>query len=196
VSTRIYVEGGGDWSSTKSACRYAFHEFFRKIAPPGHQPKVIASGGRANAFSDFRQALRDHPDKLVVLLVDSEGPVTPGMSSWAHLQQRDGWVRPSIGGDAQAQLMVQCMEAWFLADLDVLQGYYGTGFLAASLPRGPIERVINVVGALEHASHGTQKGQYHKTSHGFDLLALIDPARVRASSAHANQLCVLLELDH
>jgi len=93
--------------------------------------------------------------------------------------------------DEQAHLMVQVMESWFLADQDTLSSYYGQGFLRNSLPRQKdIERIDKqrVLGALSHASRLTQKGTYHKTKHGFELLELIDPALVRAASRHAENL--------
>jgi uncharacterized protein DUF4276 len=195
VSVRIYVEGGGEWAYTKTACRAAFHEFFRKFVPEGRQPKVIASGGRENAFSDFKQAVLQNPDQLVLLLVDAEGPVAQAATNWAHLRARDQWNRPPGVSEDQAQLMVQCMESWFLADRDALKDYYGDGFLIASIPGGPIESVAknDVLNALQHASRNTRtKGKYHKTIHGFDLLARIDPRKVRAASRCAERLCTVL----
>ncbi len=40
---------------------------------------------------------------------------------------------------------------------------------------------------LKHASQPTQKGEYHKVKHGFDLLALIDPEKVGLASPHARR---------
>lgn len=88
------------------------------------------------------------------------------------------------------------MESWFLADLEVLTAYYGQRFLVGSLPRQPnIESILkqDVFRALQHASRNTQKGEYHKTRHGFDLLELIDPKRVRAASSHAERFLAVLE---
>jgi len=92
--------------------------------------------------------------------------------------------------------MVQVMESWFLADRNELAQYYGQEFLLASLPGQPNVELISkqdVFSALQHASAKTQKGQYHKTSHGFDLIERIDPNLVRAASAHANRLLTVLE---
>lgn len=92
--------------------------------------------------------------------------------------------------------MVQVMESWFLADKQALADYYGQGFLANSLPGQPNIELIakaEVFNALKHASKKTQKGEYHKTEHGFDLLSLIDPTRVRAASTHADRLHVILK---
>jgi Domain of unknown function (DUF4276) len=194
VSVRIYVEGGFQ-GSTKSDCRGAFRLFLEKVIPP-KSFSVIASGSRNDAFEDFRDALKRHPDDYIILLVDSEEPVTTG--SWQHLRDRtgDNWPRPTNAGEDQAHLMVQVMESWFLADKHVLTDYYGPEFLFNSLPGQPrIELVAkkDVFNALQHASKKTQKGEYHKTRHGFDLLALIDPARVRAASNHADRLLAVLE---
>jgi hypothetical protein len=83
------------------------------------------------------------------------------------------------------------MEAWFLADRQALGSFYEQGFLARSLPgHADIEEVpkYELVRRLEHASRNTQKGRYHKTRHGFALLALIDPQKVRAASRRASML--------
>jgi hypothetical protein len=194
VSVRIYVEGGFQ-GSTKSACRQAFRSFFGKLIPV-RSFSVIASGDRGSAFKNFCLALKQNRDDYIVLLVDSEEAVTTG--PWQHLGSREGdkWHRPPAAHDDQAQLMVQAMESWFLADRQVLADYYGQGFLAASLPGQPDIELVpkqDVFAALQHASKKTQKKEYHKTRHGFDLLERIDPNLVRAASPHANRLLVVLE---
>lgn len=45
---------------------------------------------------------------------------------------------------------------------------------------------------LKNATKATQKGPYHKTKHGFDLLGLIDPNMVMKSSPFADELVKLL----
>lgn len=194
MSVRIYVEGGYQ-GSTKSNCRQAFRALFEKVVPVGSF-KVIACGDRGSTFQDFCLALRKHTDDYVLLLVDSEEAVT--VAAWQHLQNREGdrWQRPAGSDDDQAHLMVQAVEAWFLADKGMLSEYYGKGFLAGSLPRQSNVELIakrDVFASLEHATRRTQKGEYHKTKHGFDLLERINPDRVRAASRHADRLFVTLE---
>lgn len=126
--------------------------------------------------------------EICVLLVDAEGRVTAGTPA-EHLYIRDGWDFPTLQ-DHQVFLMVQAMEAWFLADRDALAIFYGNGFLANSLPGSPtnIEAVPkdDLERGLRHASRPTKtKGEYHKTQHGFALLALIDPVKVEKASPHA-----------
>lgn len=189
MSVRIYVEGGGQ-GSTKSKCRQAFRMFFQKVVPPTSFT-VIASGDRAAAFQDFCLAIEAHQHDFIILLVDSEEAVTVG--AWQHLGAREGdkWRRPAGTHEDQAHLMVQVMEAWFLADQQALIAYYGQGFLAGSLPaQGNIELIPKqeVFRCLQHASRKTTKGEYRKATHGFDLLERIRPDRVRAASNHANRL--------
>jgi Domain of unknown function (DUF4276) len=193
VSVRIYVEGGGDGIS-KSNCRKAFRLFFEKIVPSGSF-QVIASGDRRKTFDDFCTARTQHPNDYVILLVDSEEPIVAG--PWEHLAARegDGWQRPNGTENDHAQLMVQVMESWFLADHGALAQYYGQGFHRGSLPRNAnLEQVskVDVFKALENATKKTKKGEYHKTRHGFDLVERIDPALVRAASGHAERLLTVL----
>lgn len=198
MRVRVYVEGGGDAASTKSSCREGFRTLFERITSGGDTPKVIASGGRQNAFEDFRDALRDHKEEVILLLVDSERPVNTGASNpWGHLRSNpDCWKKPPKATAKQAHLMVQSMEAWLLADKEALATYYGQRFLANALPRRPNVEDIpksDLVPALECASRGTQKGKYHKTQHGFALLKLIDPARVGRASDHADRFFGVLK---
>jgi hypothetical protein len=194
VTIRIYVEGGFE-GSTKTNCRKAFSTFLAKVIRPGAF-KVIASGSRTQAFQDFCSALRQHAEDYNVLLVDSETAVTT--RPWQHLRDREGdnWPKPAGAGDDQAQLMVQVMESWFLADHNTLSTYYKQGFLRNSLPRQKdIERIAKktVFESLSHASKDTPKGPYHKTRHGFELLELIDPVFVREASSHAADLFAVLQ---
>ncbi|MGB7282682.1 MAG: DUF4276 family protein [Candidatus Acidiferrum sp.] len=193
MSVLIYVEGGHH-GQTKTACRQAFRRFFEKVIPPGSF-QVRASGDRASTFQDFRAALEKHANDYVILLVDSEEAVTTGC--WQHLRARtgDGWHQPVGTVDDQVHLMVQVMEAWFLADKPKLIAYYGQGFLDKSLPGQPNVELISkqdVFRILQHASRPTQKGEYHKTRHAFDLLEEIDPSRVRTASQHAARLFAVL----
>jgi Domain of unknown function (DUF4276) len=195
VSVRIYVEGGFQ-GSTKSTCRQAFRAFFGKTVPRGTFT-VIASGSRSNAFEDFGSSLKQNRGDYNILLVDSEEAVAGG--PWQHLASRqgDGWQPPVGATPDQAHLMVQVMEAWFLADRKALADYYGQGFTAGSLPDQRNVELISkrdVLSALKQASKNTKtKGEYHKTKHGFDLLELIDPVLVRAASVHADRLFVVLQ---
>lgn len=123
-----------------------------------------------------------------MLLVDAEAPVL--LTPWAHLQQRDGWINPAVP-DNHCQLMVQLLEAWFLADKDALKAYYGQGFNPNPIPGNPdVERIAKatVMTAMEIATRNTQKGGYRKIRDASRLLERIRPAVVRAKSPHCDRL--------
>jgi len=197
VIVRVYVEGGGPYAKHQAAiaCRKAFSDFFGKVLGDKPKPKIVASGSRDEAYHDFCRSLKNDSDTFAVLLVDSEDPVAAGKTAAAHLRDREkSWTTQMP--DGQVHLMVQCMEAWFLADKPALAGYYGNRIKTSALPQNPkIEEIPkrDVMKGLDAATKATEtKGLYHKTKHGFELLELIDPAAVRQASPFADALIKLL----
>lgn len=122
---RIYIEGGGDGKNTKALLRRGFSSFFKELVQVAQSKKInwniTVCGSRNNAFRDFKNALATHPDAFVILLVDSEAPVVK-QSPWEHLKLRDNWDSPGVD-DTHCYLMVQAMEAWFMADIDTLKKF-------------------------------------------------------------------------
>lgn len=193
MNIKVYVEGGGNGRELRSRCRKGFSSFFDKAKLAGRMPQVIACGGRQTTYDKFAAALRSASDQVfVALLVDSEGPVAKGAGPWRHLQTRDSWPRPDGATDDNAHLMVQCTEAWFLADKDCLAAFFGPGFNANALPRNSdVEKVAknDVLNGLKNATRQCKrKGEYGKSRHSFDILSEIDPAKVLAASPHAERL--------
>ena len=195
MRVEIYVEGGADSSSLDRRCREGFSRFFKKAGFAGRMPGVRPCGSRRVAYDDFREALRESSsDEFVILLVDSEDPVPHGMLPWEFLRGRrdDGWERPAGASDESAHLMVQCMEAWFLADKDALSGYFGQGFRQNAFPeRTDIEAIPkpDLMEQLKQATRGTEtKGEYRKGEHSFQILGMISPELVRGASPHADRL--------
>ena len=149
-------------------------------------PKVVACGGRDNAYGKFKAAL-SQSNQTVLLLVDAEGPVTTNVP-WQHVKDRDGWNRPGGATDDQCHLMVQVMESWFLADRGALGAFYGQGFRESRLPQNQnIEQIPkqDVFDRLESATKDTSKGSYNKGKHSFDILGNLDPEKVVNASPHA-----------
>ena len=169
-----------------------FSSFFEKANLAGRMPRVIACGSRQDAFEKFCTALVSSAGReFIVLLVDSEDPVADDAEPWVLLAESDGWMRPHGATNENAHLMVQCMEAWFLADKDSLADYFGRNFDRNALPgRREIEEVAkdDVLQGLRHATRRCAKGNYGKGRHSFDILAQIDPAKVRDASPHAKGL--------
>ncbi len=167
---------------------------FKKVLPPGRMPRIVACGSRRDAYERFCTALTQYPDTFCVLLVDSEAPVDSGKSSWDHLRDRseDNWNKPENADNEHAHLMVQCMEAWFLADKPCLAAYFGQGFNENALPKNPnVEQISkkDIFDGLKSATRNTKtKGKYGKGSHSFEILSRIDPERVKKASYHVQKL--------
>jgi Domain of unknown function (DUF4276) len=189
---RIYIEGGGDGKNTKASIRQGFSQFFKSLVDIAKSQKIkwniTICGSRTNAFRDFQNALKSHPEAFNVLLVDAEAPVTI-QSPWGHLKIRDNRDAPPEVDDTCCHLMVQAMDAWFIADIETLKKYYGQGFRENIIPKNSHvesidkDRLFNV---LKKATCNTSKGEYHKINHASKLLELLDVAKVR----QASPLCV------
>jgi hypothetical protein len=192
VKVKIFVEGGGnDNEDTITRCRQGFGAYCANVAGAKGRPKIVPCGGRGQTFKKFKNEITvSKTGEMCVLLVDSEGPV--GLkNAVTHLSDRDKWNFPPLDYH-QVFLMVQAMEAWFLADREALAAFYGGGFLANSLPGSAtnVEAILkeDLEPRLKRASAPAKtKGEYHKVRHGFALLALIDPAKVENGSSHAEQ---------
>lgn len=155
------MEGGKKAAST--ACRKGFKDFLSEIIPRRNHLDIIACGGRQEAIRAFSGASANGSANL--LLIDSESPRT------ALPDPKDGRFE-----------MVQCMEAWIIADRRCLSACFGSVDLD-SLPSeieavGPREALI----ALQSATQGA----YRKGSTAFETLALAHPSRVAAKSPHAS----------
>jgi len=209
---KLYVEGGGDANLLKTACREGFAKFLSKAGLAGRMPRVVACGSRENAYDSFCTALRT--GEVAFLLVDSEAPVTaaakPGEADlredrdrwqpWLHLKQRpgDGWDKPEDSDDLLCHLMVQCMEAWLLADREALVAFFGQGFKPGALPMASygVEGVgkQQIYDGLAQATRDCKtRKAYGKGEHSFKLLASIDPAKVVNASPWARRFVETLQ---
>ena len=198
MSSKVYVEGGGDTRVMRTECRKAFSMFFNKAGLMGHMPRVFACGARQHAYREFCNAIAEkRGNEFIILLVDSEGPVAEGAIPWTYLKSRDNWDRPDGADDNNAHLMVQCMESWFLADKGVLVKFFGQGFNQSALPaRLEIEEVskADLERGLKNATRQSkQKGAYHKGRHSFAILAELNPEQVTNASPHAKRLVSTLQ---
>lgn len=192
---RIYVEGGGDRSDTRAAIREGFSRFLQPQLARQRRIRwrVIPCGSRNEAFDNFRTARETHPEAFLILLVDSEAPIVGG--PWEHLQRREGWESGDLP-DEHCHLMVQTVEAWLVADPETLAGYYGQGFRQNALPkRNDVEAVPKeqLYQSLGRATEKTRKGPYAKIRHCADLLARLNPDRVRQRAGHCDLLFRTLE---
>ena len=198
VKIMIYVEGGGKGKKLRTECRRGFSKFFENAGLSGRMPNVVPCGPRSDAYDSFCTAVGQQKDDTVpLLLVDSEQAIANANAPWAHLKESDRWDQPSDATNDHVYLMVECMEAWFLADRDCLKKYFGPGFSENGLPGNTRVEEIGkraVYDALKSATRrSTTKGTYKKGSHSFEILGLIDPIKVREAAPYADRLLKQLE---
>ena len=186
------MEGGGNRANGRAALRQGMDAFLDPLKQAARGKairwKLICCGSRDEAFHGFRSALRNGYNGIVVLLVDSEGPVQAAPR--AHLHARDRWELTGVD-DTAVHLMVQTMETWIVADVDALGSYYGQRFNQGALPRAAdLERVgkQDLENRLQRATRPTQKGTYRKIAHASDLLKRIDAERVKTRCRHCRRL--------
>jgi hypothetical protein len=203
----VYVEGGGNGKEQKAELRRGFDALFAMEKSRASDKRLslifICCGGRQEAYEAFQNALEVNRERINALLVDSETAIAPVPKDRAgeidkvqdalvrvgHLRQKqgtggrgqgDGW---QLSGDlaARVHLMVQCMEAWIVADPDALQRIYKQNFRENRLPKRTNledESKADLYAKLEGATGGTQKGKYEKIKHASQVLAGIDPEKV------------------
>jgi Domain of unknown function (DUF4276) len=177
---RIYFEGD-------NALRQGFLSFLEEIYKTARLRKcrisLIAAG--ATPVEDYRIAVQTHRDAWNILILDSEGPDDGNLS--AHLCRSKGL---NMSCSDSLFFMVQLMEAWFLADAEALERYYGRGVAAALRGNPAVEDIpkADVLDRLKRATRTTTKGEYHKTKHAPALLRSIKPETVRARCPNGERL--------
>jgi hypothetical protein len=196
VSVRIYIEGGGDSKDLQSRCREGFRKLIERTGFEGRMPSTAACGGGNNAYDMFKIALRSADvNEFPMLLVDSEEPVTT--APWDHLKSRDGWDRPAVAEDDQAQMMVTCMETWIMADRGALRKVFGAHLRESALfPVEGLERRSrqDLLAALKNATEDCGKGKgYDKGRRSFQILAELDPETLKENLSYFRRFSETLD---
>lgn len=175
---RIYFEGD-------DSLRSGFQQLFRRIRQRARERRIrlrFIAGG-ATPIQDFFSGLVRHPNAVVLLLVDAEGPDDGQLR--AALRTRGDWKSSANVSDEQIWFMVETMENWLLGDREAIARYYGHSFYLARLPQNPtVDRIPKdtALRALREASRETKKGPYHKTRHAPALLSSVNLETVIAHS--------------
>jgi hypothetical protein len=185
----LFVEGGGERNPSLAAeCRRAFQIIFI-AAGVTVRPRVVACGGRVEAYKSFCIEL-EQGDRSPMLLVDAEDVVASGppFDPWSHVAARtgDGWSRPSKASANELHFMAVTMEAWLCSDHEALAQVLGKRLdRTRLLPEGATletrsKAAINA--ALDAAAKPTPNGHYQKGVHSFHALALVAPAKLETLS--------------
>lgn len=193
----VFVEGGGHNTTLQAELRQGFDALFRAEKTRASERRVslrfTCCGGRQEAYDAFMDSLNRRRKKIGALLVDSETSIAPASEDLAvdaairvkHLRQKsasdgrgqgDGWSLLNVQSE-RIHLMVQCMEAWIVADPDALAAIYKQNLNAKKLPKRPNledEPKSDIYRKLESATDG----KYTKINDASKLLALIDPNKV------------------
>jgi hypothetical protein len=195
VKVTIYVEGGGDYKSLKTDCRKGFRSLLERDFQ-SRMPQIVACGGREQAFDKFKTAvLSNTDDRISILLVDSEDPVTS--DPWEHLKARDKWDRPADANEDQAQFMATCMETWIVADRDALRRVFGANLQESALP--PLNnleqrRRDDVQAALAKATRDCGRHKAYRKGHrSFQVLLNLEPATLKTQLFYFRRLIETLD---
>lgn len=197
----VFVEGGGNNATLQAELRQGFDALFRleksRASERRSGLRFVCCGSRNEAYDAFIDSLNRHGKKINALLVDSETSISPASTDSVldaktriqHLRQKtatdgrgqgDGWPLPKVQPE-RVHLMVQCMEAWIVADPEALEIIYKQKFHRQKLPARPIleeEPKADIFAKLEAATKDTQMGKYSKIDHASRVLAMIDPNKV------------------
>lgn len=181
TSCVIYLEGGGDGKDLHVRCREAFRRLLEHMGFQGRMPRLVACGGRGQAFKDFCTALRrQRYTGWTAMWLDSEEPMVNLEDTWVHLAASDGWQQPTGAANDDVLLMVTCMETWIVADRDALKQFYGARLRETALP--PLDDLecrprTEIQASLENATRGA-RNSYRKGRRAFELLCTLNPDNV------------------
>jgi hypothetical protein len=180
---RIYYEGD-------ALLKPGFSSFFSELRDRAKAKRcgfrLIQAKG--TPCRDFGNAITANPTAWNILLKDSEGPDTGDLS--ASLCRENRW---DASHADSIFWMVEMMEAWFHADKDALERFYGAGFRRRALKPNPqVEQILkkDLEAGLRAATKDTSKGDYfdNKTSHGPELLTRIDRDLVQRAAPNCQKL--------
>ncbi len=181
VTAEIYAEGGGPpGRMTNIRCREGFTRLLENCGLDAGKFDVIACGGRGRgeAWNDFQDAHTDAPGRYyVALLIDSETPLENVSETWKHLENSDGWQKPTDAQDDQVLFMTRCMEAWIVADRATLREQFGQNLQTDDLPELNGLELLSPGNLKDRLERATQlcEDPYSKGRNSFEVLGKLDP---------------------
>ena len=178
-----------------SNLRPGFHKIFEPHVNHARRQrirfKLIAGGSRTEAVKDFLRSCRSRPSNVNVLLIDSEGPVPDTVSAIQSLRAQRFWDKSVVCDDDQVNLMVQAMEAWFIADPQALINHFGQDFNINALPSPQSAESVSpndLTTAIHGGLRNSGRRRYDKVTDGVKLLQLVDRVKVAQYCQHFDRL--------
>ncbi len=168
----------------------AFQKFLKRAGFTGELPKVVPCGSRNETFDSFRTARREPKPGDILLLVDSEDPVSG--TAIEHLRNHDKWIFDCDVTENQVHLMVTSMETWLVVDRGALSSQFGSKLRMSALP--PLENLeirprSEVLKSLQSATAECGRGRgYQKGETSFRVLERVDPAALEQYLPHCKRL--------
>lgn len=197
---KVYVEGGGSTRYTKIPFREGFDAFFLYLKDLAFEHDCsltfVPCGGIEETFRNFDLALTNNSDLINMLLVDADGSVINNASPKSHLSSR--W-HNSNATDKQCHLMVQIMESWFFANIDVLYDFYGIDRNNNS-PLDIYQNIQNIqnldksiirqtmLDISKCSSYGDYE-EYGKVKQAVEILKELNLDIVREKASHCDEFC-------
>jgi hypothetical protein len=154
------------------------NEIYEAARAKEYRVELVATDG--TPVQDYYNGLKANPRAWNVLLLDSDAParVFAEMCTGKRIEASE---------EGSVFWMVQIMESWFLADMAALREYFGNRFREAAATGNPrVEEVpkVDVMSRLNAAAGG----DYHKVKDGTNLLARVDPLRVRKAAPNCDRM--------
>ncbi len=196
---QIYIEGGAKGQDRASSVelRKGFSTFFGELVEKAREKnirfKLIICGSTEITCKIFSQANEKSSNEFLVLLVDSDLPVSEDETPKSFLQNQEKLKKCDLRkvNENQCHLMVQVMESWFLADIDALKKHFGQDFKENKLRKNKkVEEIAkdDVLNSLKESTKDRKKGSYHKIQDGAKLLEIINSNRVREVAPNCERL--------
>ena len=173
VNKILFIEGSRD--RTNGILAQGFHKLIFQECK-GNMPRIVMSDDKNNAIAKF---LNNRLSEYAFILIDLDKPACD--------KNNDLIENCLISFSSFVFYMIQEMEAWFLSQPDVLNGFYGIDFRKKLKLKHPMD-IPNPDEFLQKLTKNTKRGEYHKISHGTELLSRLKSSQLRIDFDDYNNL--------
>lgn len=153
----LFIEGTKD--TTNGNLREGFSKLIEQKAKQ-KMPTISMGEGKSQAIDKF---LNSVDSKLLCDLDDVESQIENDLKSYNLVGKKDS-----------VFYMIQEMESWFISQPNILDKFYGES-ISLKLAKKPSKLFSEPDKELQKLTKSNKKkGQYHKVSHGAQLLKMLD----------------------